>query len=240
MGESRDAADLRQIPWLSWRNIVFTAIEFCRTERSTPAVLERLCKFEGFEHIESIIKSGTGAIVACPHCGNWEMAAVATFQKGIPLFTVSGNQSNQLVDRYLYRLRTIHGMETIPRNTGLLRGVVKRLKSGQVLAMLPDVRSPDRGVLAPFLNGEANVPLGMAIFSRLAKVPIVPCVVKRKKWLQQHICFLPPVWPDFAVDKDMDSERVTRDVMHQLDAFIQANPGQWFWYNKRWILDPIE
>jgi hypothetical protein len=28
--------------------------------------------------------------------------------------------------------------------------------------------------------------------------------------------------------------------MRQIEAMIRAEPGQWFWYNRRWVLDPLD
>jgi len=30
-----------------------------------------------------------------------------------------------------------------------------------------------------------------------------------------------------------------REVVAALDGYIQAHPEQYFWFNKRWVLDPI-
>jgi len=32
---------------------------------------------------------------------------------------------------------------------------------------------------------------------------------------------------------------MTLAVMKIIDDAIRSNPGQWFWFNKRWILDPL-
>ena len=35
-----------------------------------------------------------------------------------------------------------------------------------------------------------------------------------------------------------EAERLTREVMKLIDAEVRARPGEWYWYNKRWILQP--
>jgi lauroyl/myristoyl acyltransferase len=32
---------------------------------------------------------------------------------------------------------------------------------------------------------------------------------------------------------------MTQQVLTIVEEAIRADPGQWFWYNKRWILDPV-
>jgi lauroyl/myristoyl acyltransferase len=42
-----------------------------------------------------------------------------------------------------------------------------------------------------------------------------------------------------SLEKQEDIVRMTHSVIAVLDKEIQANPEQWFWYNKRWVLDPV-
>ena len=35
-------------------------------------------------------------------------------------------------------------------------------------------------------------------------------------------------------------EVLTREVMALLDDTIKKTPEQWFWYNKRWLLQPVK
>jgi hypothetical protein len=48
------------------------------------------------------------------------------------------------------------------------------------------------------------------------------------------------VWADKTADKAADVARMTREVMAQLDLAIRSRPDQWFWFNRRWILDPVD
>lgn len=41
-----------------------------------------------------------------------------------------------------------------------------------------------------------------------------------------------------AVTREAEELRLTREVIAHFDAAIRETPGQWFWYNKRWVLDP--
>ena len=33
---------------------------------------------------------------------------------------------------------------------------------------------------------------------------------------------------------------LTREAMKLLSDFVTAHPGDWYWYNKRWILEPVD
>ena len=90
-----------------------------------------------------------------------------------------------------------------------------------------------------FLGKEANVPGGMAVFARQAGVPIFPAIILRTGWTSHRGAFGPTVWPDCTVDKRQDWQRMTQQVFDFIDSVIRAHPDQWFWFNKRWILDPV-
>ena len=88
----------------------------------------------------------------------------------------------------------------------------------------------------PFLGGVANLGSGMARFAREARVPIQPIVVRRVTWTRFSVDVLPPVMPsEFG-----DDAAVTAKVVGMFDAEIRKTPGQWFWYNSRWVLDPVK
>jgi KDO2-lipid IV(A) lauroyltransferase len=81
---------------------------------------------------------------------------------------------------------------------------------------------------------------GMAVFAREAGVPVFPCCVWREGWTRHHFQSLPPIWPQPGTAADAEDLRITQQVLTQLDAVIRAHPGQYFWFNKRWVLDPLQ
>jgi lauroyl/myristoyl acyltransferase len=44
--------------------------------------------------------------------------------------------------------------------------------------------------------------------------------------------------PD-ATDRKDEAVRLTKEAMSLIDAEIKKTPEQWFWFNKRWILQPV-
>ena len=43
-----------------------------------------------------------------------------------------------------------------------------------------------------------------------------------------------------TVAKEADWTRMTQQGMDIFDQAIRKHPDQYFWYNKRWVLDPLE
>ena len=231
----------RRVAWLSLRNLAFNLVELMRAGRFTPAWLE--IHIENYApcmaRVRELVTQHGGLVIALPHLGNWDLAGVAVHQAGLPIFSVAGVQHNPLVNDWLNRQRGF-GLHIIPRGSSALRQVVRRLRTGEIFAILPDVRTRRPDLEIPFLGATANLGRGMAQFARVARVPVLPAIVRRVGWFRHRFDMLEPVFPDPAADADSDLRRMTACVMFQIESMIRATPGQWFWYNKRWVLEPLK
>ncbi len=240
LGPGLSEREVRRIAWLSLRNIAFTAVDLVRLGGVTRQwVNDRMDSGSTAAFLKAHQATGKGAILAVPHMGAWDMACVVGLHHGIPIFSVAAQQKNPLTDAYINHLRGAPGVETLARGSGAMKQVLRRLRAGGFLAILPDVRMRTEGVLVPFLGGEANIGSGMALFARIADVPVIPGYVSRIGWSYHRFDRLEPVWPDASVPKDADVVRMTAQVMAQIETVIRRQPEQWFWYNKRWVLDPL-
>lgn len=236
-GDRYSEGEIRRIAWQSLRNICFTAVDVMRIDRLRPDQIRTYA--DTMHHLKSAIARGNGAIIACPHMGSWELAAAIVRQSGMTLFSVAGKQHNPLFDQFLNQLRERGGNEILMRGDHILRAIIKRLKAGQILAVLPDIRMPTPGLPIRFLGQTANIGPGIALFARMAGAPIVPIINTRTGWTRIQSQAHPPLWSDPNLDKDADAQRITQAIFDIIEAAIRADPGQWFWYNKRWILDPL-
>lgn len=240
LGPSRSAADVRRIAWISLRNLCFNVVEMMRAARLDAAWMRaHIDNYEpAIARLRDLLAAHGGTVLALPHCGNWDLAGIAVHRAGIPIFTVAGVQKNPLLNAWMNRQRGI-GIHVLPRGSSTLRQVVQRLRQGQAFAILSDVRTRWADLVVPFLGGQANIGRGMAQFARSAHVPVLPVLVTRVGWRRHRSRVLDPIFPDPDADKEADLRRITERVLAGMDAAIRAEPEQWFWYNKRWVLDPL-
>ena len=193
-GNSLSENEISRIAWQSWRNFIFCVTDLIRLPCITKTWL--VDRTAGLQSVVEIMKThcatGKGGVIACPHMGAWEVAGVAMQVMDFPIFFLTGKQKNPLVDAYINRLRGRTGIDTVQRGTLMIKGVLRRLKDGHLLAFLPDVRMATEGLPVKFLGGEANVPAGMALFARQAGVPIFPSVVTRVGWSKHAFRICPP------------------------------------------------
>ena len=222
-------------------NILLNAVEMIRASRLTKEWITKHVKDMPIyaERLKDILSEGKGAVIMVPHSGNWYMAAWAMARYGMPLCAIAARQRNPHINAWM--ARQYGSIEVLTRGeAATLHDIRERIRSGRAFAILPDLRVPHLDVEVPFLNGTANVSHGGALFSVATGAPLVVAIMRRENGLHtfDHLATLRPN-PD-APDKKEEACRLTREVMALLDAAIQKTPEQWFWYNKRWLLQPVQ
>lgn len=239
-GDSLGDREVRRVAWISLRNLFFNGVESMRLGSITREKVQAVTDCASLDRVFKQANTGRGAIVAVAHMGNWEFAGVGAHMLGLPIFIIVARQSNPLTDAYLNLKRTMTGTEIIHRDSGALRKTIRHLRAGKVLALMTDLRSRTPGVPAKFLGGQANLVAGLGLFARQANVPVFPAIVSRVGWTHHRWQILDPIEPDLNLSKEADSLRMTQQVMDIFDKAVRAAPDQYFWYNKRWVLDPLE
>ncbi len=231
---------VRRVAWLAWRNLVFSGVDTMRLPHLTEAWVRQAIDCEGAEVLRARLAASGRVVLAVPHMGSWELAGLALCFFGLHLSLIMRRQKNPLTDGYLNHLRTSRGFDCIERDSkSLLRVALRHIKEGKVLTILPDVRSREEDLQVAFLGGTAAVTRGMALFAKMADAPILPGCVLREGWTRHRWQTFAPVYPDPTVDRDADLQRMTQQVFDLFDRAVRAHPDQYFWFNKRWILDPF-
>ena len=238
-GDSKTEKEVRQIAWIAWRNLCFTAIESIRFPKLTLEKIRKQPIISLEPELKKILNECEGGfILAIPHFGNWEIAGIAGDLAGIPLFVLVRKQTNPLMNDYINKMRRSFSMEVLHREANMMKGVVDRIKQGKVLGILPDIGVRAKGVKVDYLNGTATIAPGTARFAQLADCPIYPIVVRRIGWTQHEATLLDPISPDPSADKETEQQHIMQSIMTSLSEEVLKTPEQYFWYNKRWVLDP--
>ncbi|MBR1587344.1 MAG: lysophospholipid acyltransferase family protein [Kiritimatiellae bacterium] len=232
--------ECKRIAVFSLGNILQSAVEMIRAPRLTKDWITRHVKdMPAYaDRLQAILAEGRGAVIMVPHSGNWYMAAWAMARYGMPLCAIAARQRNPHINAWM--ARQYGTIEVLTRGeAATLHDIRERIRGGRAFAILPDLRVPSPDVEVHFLNGTANVSHGGALFAVATGAPLVVAMMRRENGLHtfDHLATLRPD-PD-APDKKEEACRLTRDVMSILDAAIQKTPEQWFWYNKRWLLQPV-
>ena len=236
----KTAAEASRIAVASLANVLVSAVEMIRAPRLDRKWIEKHVKDAGryAALLKEFVDEGKGVVIMVPHSGNWYMAAWAMAAFGIPLFALAAKQRNPLVNAWMRRqYGTIDVLER--GDAATLRDILGRLRQGRAFAILPDLRVPAKDVEVPFFNGTANVSHAGALFAVQAGSPVVVAVMRRERG--KHVFdYLGALRPDPAApDKKEEARRLTREALALIDASLKKTPEQWFWFNKRWLLQPV-
>ena len=237
----RSDRELRRIARKSFENVLKTGVEMMRAPGMTREWMDahvvdgRMYK----DRLQSYVDEGRGVVVMVPHSGNWYMAAWSMAKYGLPLFAIAAKQRNPKI--YAWMKRQYGDIDVVERGSAkTLVEIKEKLEAGRVFAILPDLRVPQEDVEVDFLGGRANVSHAGAMFAVKCGSPIVVAAMRREKGRHvfEHLGTLRP--DQSAPDKKEEAARLTREAMKMIDETVRRHPEQWYWYNKRWILEPVK
>lgn len=232
--------EVREIALGSLQNVLMNGVEMMRASSFDRKWMDRYVKDGQLykDKLQALVDEGKGVVIMVPHSGNWYMAAWSMAKYGLPLFAIAARMQNPKVEAWIQK--QYGDIEVLDRSCkDTLVKIKERLMSGRAFAILPDLRVKKRDVAAKFLGGEANVSRAGAMFAVKLGCPIVVAAMSRVdgKHNYTHLATLRP--DPNAVDPKEEAERLTREALKLLDEEVRRRPHEWFWYNKRWILEPV-
>ena len=225
----------------SLQNVLQTAVEMMRAPKLDRRWMDRHVKDGQLykDKLQAYVDEGKGVVIMVPHSGNWYMAAWSMAKYGLKLFAIAARQRNPKLNAWMNRqYGDIEVLDRDCRDT--LSQIREKLSAGRAFAILPDLRVRNKDVEADFFGGKANVSRSGAAFAVKCGCPIVVAIMTRQggRHVFNHIATLRPD-PD-AADKKEEARRLTRVTLKLLSDEIMKTPGDWYWFNKRWILEPPE
>ena len=92
---------------------------------------------------EQFSRSKKGRLVIAPHLGSWELLNLWLAENG-NLISLYKPQRNVKVDHFMLQSRSRNGAQLVPADASGLRKLIKGLKRGATVMILPD-QKPNRG-----------------------------------------------------------------------------------------------
>ena len=241
-GERYADTEIKKLAWHAMRDTAFHFVEHVRMPKINEAWLKKHAPsvFPLHKELEEIRKDKP-IILAVVHMGNWDLAGVGLEVLGMPSFFIMREQRNPLTNNFINKMRTVRGSQVIERDDRkLYHKVIAYLKSGMTMAILVDLRSATPAMDAQFLGQPANIATGVGRMAKQADAIVVPCAVLRHGWTQHEWKVLDPIYPDPELSKKEDGNRITQLALNQLSEQVLKRPDLFFWFNKRWVLQPLD
>lgn len=202
--------------------------------------LRRAVHIENLEIVDGLVGRGRGIMFVTPHFGSWELFGASFVAQGYPTTFFVKRQKNPLVANLQDDIRRKAGIEIVTEGPGVARGVLRALKQGRLLGILPDQDARRHGVFVEFLGRPASTFKGAAFFAARAGVPIVPGFVRRQPDGNHIGTILPPIEPDADHDQEAEVFRLTQLFTDTMTEWILRYPENYFWVHRRFKSTPPE
>ena len=116
--------------------------------------------WEGVEHVQEALAKGRGVVFLTPHLGCFEVAAQAYAQRfgreGKPMTVLFRPPRQAWLREVVTASRQRPGLQTAPTSLSGVKQMIKALKKGGSVGLLPDQVPPQgMGMMAPFFGREA-------------------------------------------------------------------------------------
>jgi KDO2-lipid IV(A) lauroyltransferase len=205
--------------------------------RSVDRPLGALVRWDGPALIERALAAERGLVILTPHLGSFEAAARAYAERygaAYPLTVLYRPARQAWLARVQAGARQRPGMQAVPATMAGVRQLLRALKRGQSVGLLPDQVPPaGQGAWAPFFGTDAYT---MTLAARLvqqtgAALIIVWCErLARGQGYVFHQREFPGRVPDAAAAGDVAAAAAINRAMESL---IRECPEQYLWgYNR--------
>ena len=211
-----------EVPWLWFR------------DRSQP-VSPLIKRWHGTELVDAVLAQGRGLILLTPHLGCFELAGRAYAERWgsqHPITSLYRPSRQRWLAEVQVTARNAPGMLTAPASVGGVRQLIRALRKGETLGMLPDQVPPDgQGVWAAFFGRRAYT---MTLAGRLIQqtgcaVLLTWCErLPGAQGFELHYALLPqPITPEAT------EEQAATAVNAAMEWTIAQCPTQYLWgYNR--------
>ena len=186
----------------------------------------------GREHIEAAQAAGQGVLFLTPHMGCFEMTARAYAEQfgqvpGRAMTVLFRPPRQAWLREVVAAARQGPGLETAPTTLAGVKQLVKALRSGAAVGLLPDQVPPDgQGVWAPFFGRAAYT---MTLSARLAQTPRTALLLawgERLGWGQGYVVH---VLPWHAAPLPADPVAACTAINVAMERLVLAGPHQYLW-----------
>jgi KDO2-lipid IV(A) lauroyltransferase len=198
-------------------------------------------EIDGNDECLEVKNSGDGALFLSGHIGNFELLAAYHIRNGISLSILGREPNYPFLSTWIQDVRTDYGGESLLRGgegegkrTSAVASI-KALKTGKVLALLPDQDTALGSEYAPFFGlPAAHVVAPIKLAMKSEKKIYTSFIVRTGELRHKVFCQ--------RVDYNPKSENPEKDVLEiysqRFQKLVTKYPEQYLWIHRRWRRRP--
>lgn len=190
---------------------------------------------QGAEHIAAAQAQGGGVLFLTPHMGCFEITARAYAEQvgapqGKPMTVLFRPPRQPWLRPLVEASRQRSGLETAPTTLAGVKQLVKALRLGAAVGLLPDQVPPmGQGVWAPFFGQPAYT---MTLSGRLAQTKATTVLLawgERLSWGRGFVVHVQPL----ATPLPDEPQAAAAAINQAMEALVNTCPQQYLWgYNR--------
>jgi KDO2-lipid IV(A) lauroyltransferase len=186
--------------------------------------------WDGAEHVAQALEVGCGIVFLTPHLGCFEITAQAYAQRfgqsDKPMTVLFRPPRQHWLRELVIASRLRPGLQTAPTTLSGVKQLIKALKKGESVGLLPDQVPPKgMGVMAPFFGRDAYT---MTLSARLAQqtgATVLLAWGERLRWGRGFRVHVHPL----EVPLPADLHAATTVINQAMEKLVRQCPGQYLW-----------
>ncbi len=188
-------------------------------------------RWDGGELIEAALAERRGLVMLTPHMGCFEICAQAIAERftspEAPITVLYRPARQASLRDVMAGSRERPGLATAPASLAGVRQMIRALRRGEVIGLLPDQVPPDGlGVWAPFFGKPAYT---MTLAARLVQQTGAALLLIWGERLPGGEGFVVHVMPAPEIARDASAEDAATTINAAMESVILRAPGQYLW-----------
>lgn len=188
----------------------------------------------GQEHLHAADSRGNGLILLAPHFGCWELLNLWV-AKHRSLTALYRPPRQPYVEPILLAGRTRNGAHMLPADSQGVRGLIRSLRAGETVGILPDQEPSGAEHFASFFGVPAKTMTLVCRIANKSQATVLFACARRLPRAQGFELHFIPTEPQIA---DSDSHTAIAALNRGVESCVNLAPEQYQWTYKRFYTHP--
>tara|TARA_B100000029_G_scaffold142722_1_gene137957 strand:+ start:1925 stop:2797 length:873 start_codon:yes stop_codon:yes gene_type:complete len=213
----------------TYKHFGMILVDFLRTKKLNKKNINKLVSID--ENTRKILNENPGSIIVTGHLGNWEYFLPILGLNDYNFSIVAQPIKNIYLNTYFLKIRTSKNVEIIFKNESTKK-MLNALNNNYFLGLASDQNAGKKGTKVKFLNIEASIPKGAAIFHIKTKKPIILayCIMDKNYNYEFKASLLDT--SNVNLEREDAVSKINGIFTKNLGKMIKHNSHQYFWFHK--------
>jgi len=175
--------------------------------------------------------SSKGRLIIAPHIGSWELLGIRIASNN-DLFSLYKPQENPKIDTFIRQARSRNGAKLVPTDPSGLRKLMKGLKQGATVIILPDQKPHHGSAFVDstfFAQAAATTPLIKHICDKIECDVFIGAMYREESTITYNLS-IDTLDYNRLTAAEVDSAQYLNDA---IEAMVRSHPEQYQWSYKR-------